>query len=924
MITFDSAKYKTEVVKPISSSKYAKVLADALAEMKRPDVSRPSALDLAFLYQVTPSIPDAELSAWLNNVLKCWNNEFQKTKNAQAKQAADRVRQLHELLVRKNPQFTTQTWWSASLAEKKMAAQAIIAKLSAALGHTSYAALGSITDDRLSAIAASDGSFAALDASDRISAAAKAGINVVKAAEIPDDSGLGVNAYAQLKSALADAVQPSIVHAVFAKNPPPAFGLLDNSETGKPLRFKAAGFPALDLVRVVAALGETDKSSAPDVTARGRALSSLKSAAEKGADLSTVALFHLADQAAQMCSSGVLHLAYEHLVSIGLNKTDAARIVLSIDTATEARVKDTPESVRALLADGALQDASDALTRLESTAHPDAAAIRVEFTTQRAKVDELRRAAAASTRRMDIPSARAALTEAIRLDRDNDELPRDLASLPPEPPASVSVGSFVDSASGETQVRVSWQPGLGSDADTRFKVVRKLGSAPGDVGDGDAVGDARSGPIIDTKPPAVELVHYSVFATRGKAYSMPTSASITVLPPVARLTLSATPTGIGGHWVNPARASEILVTQIDANGTRTRIPLSNPTSFLSEGLTQGAKYRFEVQVRYLSRSGSVVAAEPVVAEAIPRTEAKPVPTLTVKPAVSADGTCGVVAQWSRQHAHEVQLWSFPQPPPWSYGTRVSAEALRGKGSQVRGHVADKTSVSTLTGDVPSGLLYYTVVTVAGDDRVIGQSSELGICAPVGNPRAERYGDEVVLSWDWPSADYSVRAVWSGPSTSGQDTISKTRYDQRGGMRIRVGAGHSEIRLTTFIEHAEGDWLSPMRSVSVTSASAIIRYSITWQKKMFGGAPGFDVTVTTDSSVSSGDLVVGYRADRVMPNSLKRVEEIERYPLRLAAGESVTYHVALPKMPKQYWVRCFLDGAEGIRIIDPPTDDLRGR
>lgn len=327
---------------------------------------------------------------------------------------------------------------------------------------------------------------------------------------------------------------------------------------------------------------------------------------------------------------------------------------------------------------------------------------------------------------------------------------------------------------------------------------------------------------------------------------------------------------------------------------------------------------------YRSRTGAAVASEPAVKDAIPRTEAQPVRSLTVKPMVTQDGVCRIEAQWSRQPAHEVQLWCFPQPPVWSYGTRLSVDALSGKGRQLQGHGADKSAVSTLVAEVPSGLMHYAAVTIDGDDRIIGQVDQLGICEPVGNPRVQRFGEEAVLSWDWPAADYSVRAVWSGPSTSGESTISKTRYESAGGMRIRVGSGRSEIRLATFIDHADGQWQSPIRTVTVEAPSATVSYQIAWRKKLFGGASGFNVIITADGKVSGGDLVIGYRADRVMPSSMKRIEEIQRHSLQLGAGESVTYQVSLPKMPKPYWVRCFLDGAAGSRIVDPSTDDLRGR
>lgn len=927
MAAFDAAAYKTNVIVPTARI-HSRALQQALTEMKDPAAARPASFDLGFLYQITAAMTDTEIAAQLNAVEVCWNNEFVKTRDPKRRAAAGFVRQLHELLEKRNSDFGTQKWWADSIAQKHQAKHGVISKLAEVLRHSPYAGLKCITGERLASVAANDAAFSSFDGNDLGAAAQLAGLTVVEPVDIPADPGIGN--YSALIAKLNEATDSTIVHAVFFNDVPASYSILGRGEGGKPFLLKADA-RRLDAATTAAARDANTRGYGPEVTARGKVLSPLADAAARGVDLNVLVVYHLADEARRKCQGGVLEIAYQALVATGLNAIDAARIVLSLDTALEAKPTVTADAVRALLADGSLADADEALRQLAVTADDqdmqklkDVHELRDALNSQRAKVEKLRAAAATAVRRNDIATARAALLDAVRLDRENVDLARDVASLPPEPPNNVTAAVQPAEDPANTQVRVSWQAGLGSDDDTRYRVVRKVGVAPTSVGDGTLIGDATTTSIVDQHPELIDETHYAVFATRGKAYSLPTTASARVVPRVGRLTLSTNKTGVAGHWVNPPRASEITVVQIGPDGARTKIPLSSSASFASDGLKQGARYRYEVTANYRSRTGAAFASEPEVKEAIPRIEAQPVPSLTVKPMVTQDSVCRIEAQWSRQPAHEVQLWCFPQLPVWPYGSRVTPDALSGKGMQLQGTGADKSTVSTLVAEVPSGLMHYAAVTIDGDDRVVGQVDQLGVCEPVGNPRVERFGDEAVLSWDWPADDYAVRAVWSGPSTSGQSTISKTRYENAGGMRIQVGSGRSEIRLATFIDHADGQWQSPTRTVIVEASSATLRYQITWQKRLFGGASGFDVSVTADGDAYGGDLVIGYRADRVMPSSLKRIEEIERHPVQFRAGESETYSVALPKMPKHYWVRCFLDGAEGTRIVDPPTDDLRGR
>lgn len=416
MAAFDAAAYKAAVIVPLARNQ-SRALQQALSEMKDSAAKRPASFDLAFLYQIAPGMTDADIATRLNDVEKCWNKEVG-SRDPKRKTAAGFVRQMHDLLERRSPDFATQKWWAESIAEKQQAKLGVITQLAQILKTSPYAGLKCITADRLARVAANDAAFSSLDGNDLGAAAKEAGLTVVEPVDIPTDPGIAH--YSALIAKLNEATDPSIIHAVFFNDVPASYSILGRSEGGRPFLLNA-GARRLDAITTAAARDANNKGHGPEVTARHKVLNALVNAAAKGVDLDALVVYHLADEAKRRSQGGLLQIAYQYLLSIGLDGTDAARIVLSVDTAAEAKNVVTADEVRALLADGALREAETALVEFRSKAADEAKAegeqLRTALNDQRTKVEQLRAAAAVATGNNDIPGARAKLLEAVRLDR---------------------------------------------------------------------------------------------------------------------------------------------------------------------------------------------------------------------------------------------------------------------------------------------------------------------------------------------------------------------------------------------------------------------------------------------------------------------------------------------------------------------------
>jgi hypothetical protein len=551
---------------------------------------------------------------------------------------------------------------------------------------------------------------------------------------------------------------------------------------------------------------------------------------------------------------------------------------------------------------------------------PDIAEALTAVAKQEKAFAALRKAGAAAHAAGDIETAAEKFHQAAQIALDDDQLSAVISSLPPGRPTDVVVSASPDGAG----IRVFWKAGLGADGQTRYSVVRKVGSAPGDTRDGTVLmPETAETSHVDASPPVAVPLFYGIAATRGGTPSPLATGTTMLVPPVTRVQSASRPTSVTISWQTPRGASGVVVTETGPNGRRD-VPVLSQGSATSANLVTGTTYTFDVVAHYAGPDGTTCASAAVRVSAIPRSEADPVKMLDVTAAASPTGQPEAQASWRPIAGYVIEIWYFPAAPRCGYGQRIPYAELESEGGiQLVGRTTATSNRATVTGSVPAGLSHYLAITRDAAEAVVGQTAMLGVCQPVENPKTERFADEVVVSWDWPEQESEVRAIWQGPGLSGERRIRRAEYQEQGGLRIRVGAGTSTIRLVTVVAVQGANWTSPERVVSVAGPSGTLRYQVVWPKRLFGRAKSLTIVFSSDDALDGLTMIIAAKSGRYLPVQSDGCVSLDRVVLALVNGTQ-TVQVPLPaSLGDPYWVRCFAASGHSVMLKEPDHTSLRG-
>ena len=247
--------------------------------------------------------------------------------------------------------------------------------------------------------------------------------------------------------------------------------------------------------------------------------------------------------------------------------------------------------------------------------------------------------------------------------------------------------------------------------------------------------------------------------------------------------------------------------------------------------------------------------------------------------------------------------------------------LAGAGRRLAGIAVGSGGREGVRGPAESGLRYYVAITRDGDDGIVGQRQEFGICPSLQGVHAERFNDVVLLSFEWPGKDFDVRVRWNGPGGAGETKVNYVQYREQGGIRINAGTAGARFVLTAQPADATQTWDSNRTTVDVPPAAAAVRYSVTWRRRPFRPVEA-ELTFAAAVPVRVGLVVVG-KEGAVMPFRATDGIVVERRELELRDPLEQTITVTLPKLGRHFWVRAFSSHPDSVRLIDPPTPDLRG-
>lgn len=900
---FDQADYRKRVLQAYRGSKQ-RHLSAALRELKSdPKLRVPVGIDLTDLYDMPRGASDPQIAAQVVAVGKAFGNV---AGNARMAAIGPALTSLHAMLTERNPDLGTAAFWEARFRNKEAARLEQLRDLLPAVQAATHG-LGLISHDRIADVVAQGGHDPS--AAEGLKAlAAEAGLLVVPPAPKPHGTVTAAYANAFAKSGCA-----SVIDLIFLERPPTAFRIVDG--------FAAEPALAMSVAQAQASFRLTEQRPSNDDfnMAQGQALQVMLREVQSDAELAAFAYAALVDQAKQALRGAPPVAVARELAATRLDRTDARRIVLSL-AGTSSMV--TFDNVIALLAEGKVREARGLFARLdtdggastgESRARAESALSQREHT-----LAELREQARAALDAGDVETSRKALDQALSLCTDDDELDAMLRGLPPAPPHNLAAA-----ASEEGHVHLSWTAGFGSGEQTRYRIVRKLGSAPANAHDGVPIGEPQAATEArDENPPIGVDVYYGVAARHTAGLSSVATVATRVIPPVSNVHVVSEPTRLTVRWDSHPATARVDVIQVDATGVTTTLTPNRHGSVTAEGLTRGASYTFALTARYVTEA-SEVAAEVVRVTGIPRGQARPVPVLTVRRVDDAANHILIDVTWKAIDGFDVEVWHFDRAPDWDYGTRVPYATIAAAGARLAGRDISTAQHQGVRGSVTAGLRHYVAVTRDGSEGIVGACEPMGVCPPLRDVDAQRFQELAVLSWQWPGPEFDVIARWSGPAGHGERRLTQAAYRDEGGLRIPCGGGDLKVVLTTATPVGTPDWRSPKRVVEVKGAPPTVQYKLDWVKGLLGKPRAVTVTFSGAQALTLPVTVVARGGD-VMPfePSSGAVSLYEGTVDIRPELPTVLPTLTLPPLGRHFWVRAF-SAAPHARLIDPPVENLRG-
>lgn len=871
---FDPKAYEQAVVKPLRG----------WSGRELPD-------DLVARYAIDLSMSDQEVERRLREVRSRWNKGIgsvgfaQKVYRAFLK-ADEALQQAH------GSQLTRVEWWRAYAASRRSANQQQIDGLAQTL-RQHFGELGLVAPGQLDATVRA--TYASLSPDDVDEALTKAGVKRSSPVELPKRSPLLDTTFRHLRDHLIDAGCAGLVDLLHGE--PAEFRLLDE-----------AAAPDLSAAAVRRAVDRENKR-AGNQGAR-QALGILSTAAKDGVDLRELALVHLLQDVRQQHGLGVPAGAL--LSQLLKTRWDAAEARLAVFSVLNEAGR-TPvgglSQIKELLEGGRLIAAQQLLASISGG--EDAAAATELVDRQLAKVRELHEGARRALRDGDEGEAARRLSQAVALAFDDEELRAELRRIPPEAVLSVSAREE------GVAVRLSWRPAASHGDATRYRVVRREGVVPADADDGVVIAVETGRTVCsDPKAPAAVTVGYAVFASvEGGPWSRPSGVVLDVLPGVGDVRLSFADGVVEGRWsVHP---DAVAVTVHRGDGTL--IKTGSRTSFHDRTAPEGTEQTYTFVVRYRGVGGREAESAPVRARTTTTGRPVPVRGLSLRPAPGERPRVAVA--WKQQPGAEVVVRRAAEVCPWEFGAVVPPLELEAYGEEVVGDRNERDGWQTLTAEVPTGRFHYVPFTLGPGGAVRGHDEALGIALPISGLRHQRFGEDLLLSWEWPQEVGTADVRWRTAADSGSVVLTRQQYRTGGGCRIGCGAGEVTVEVRTLVHSDGGECRSPEVALVVPDRPPMVRYTVDMTRKPLVGGGTVRVRLTADQEIPSCVVVVVAAQGPVMPRRPADGRELVRGEQFLDRDREIELSADLPRLRKPYWVRCFVE-TEGVRVVDPSIKYLK--
>jgi hypothetical protein len=297
-------------------------------------------------------------------------------------------------------------------------------------------------------------------------------------------------------------------------------------------------------------------------------------------------------------------------------------------------------------------------------------------------------------------------------------------------------------------------------------------------------------------------------------------------------------------------------------------------------------------------------------------------------ALGAHGSVSRVRiSWPEPGDGQVRIRRWDRPPPWETGTSIDAEELARFGEPVSGPLRSEGGIAVLEADVPVGYHVYVLFVVHSGGVVVGPYVGRGVAEPVLQLYAERMGDQVVLSWLWPSGATLAEVEWVTPAGAATERISRAEYTEERGCRIDAGRVAGVVRVWAVTVTAGGEVRSKPAEVSIVAAPVQLTYRIERATRcFFFRSRRRSVRVAADRDCVGVRLSVIVAPGLVMPLNAGQGQKVGTFEsLALRAGESQSFDVEVPRpvhRRRPYWIRCFAESPVPLSVVDPPIVNMK--
>jgi hypothetical protein len=855
--------------------------------------------DLMARYAITLPATDAEIAAQIRAVREYWNKASRGMSSlsqvAKLCRAEDqRLRDQH------GTKMETRAWWLAQQSDQQKAAEASTKVMTDDL-RRHYGTLGVVTPGLLDQFAAKLG----LTPTQARQAAERGGLKVISGVSLPDTEPIG-NFTALLKS-MSECAAPSVPELVHPGSGP--FSLVERYECRRDPRKR------LDVSAVQAQCAEADRHTiSATEDARRNALRILRKAVQDGVDLRDVALYHMVTIARDSLSLSI-DMAAEELRRTGLEAADAATIAVLVAEQHGRAGGVGKDRVESLIRSGRLREARAAAMGLPAGTGLRSDAMQLVDAAQQ-ELDQLLAQAEAALRLPDEARAEALLKRAAGISAE--DAAEKLAAVPLPPPAELRA------ACEATTVKLSWRSAPGHDADTVYAVCRTTQQRPPSAPtEGDPVSRDRGDTCTDAHAPVARAVQYGVFALGdGRPSSRAATVSVTLLPPVSRLTAEVGPATVALSWSAHPDA-EVRVTRTGPGSSPVPVPVTGSSCQVT-GLAEGQRQHFEVTAVYRGPGGVELRSAAEDITATPRSEANPLPKLRAR-AVQLDGAVRVQVTWTPVDNSDVKIRRYDTRPPWPFGKIVTAEQMAQSGTEVTGRPISGR-VAGFETELPAGVYHLMPFSIGGTGIVVGRSTAVAVTDPVRQLVVTPFADYARVSWEWPQSTQLAELSWDVDGNPDVAQISRAHYRSAGGARVPLGRGPCRIEVRAVIMVGDTSFTSPPVCAEVSQVvEPAVRYQVSDVMPSIGplGGRSKKVVFTAVQACSGVQVRMVARPGRVMPTSASDGVVILDTTLDLRPGVQEERRAnAVPRSIKRpFWVRCFVVGGHA-RLIDPPITSLK--